>query len=203
MDDISQIGGQKDHCQRADDLGTVCRDHRAQQAEDAERRETEDHFHDFHENVVPAVYSFGGFFNLFSEGDDRKSDQKRHDNDLKHVGLSDGFYEVLGEDPYEHVHHGLPFGRFIGQAVCGEDRIHAFEKIGKGKADHGRNSCRAKIVDDGDSADGSDLADILERYYAGHYGKEHDRTYDELDQIQKDRSERFDVGIGELHIILQ
>jgi hypothetical protein len=33
--------------------------------------------------------------------------------------------------------------------------------------------------------------------------EKHDRTDDKLDQIQKDRSERFNVGIGELHIILQ
>ena len=57
-----------------------------------------------------------------------------------------------------------------------------------------RNGGRAEIIDDGDTADLTDLADIPHGDNTGHDREEDDRSDNELDKIQEDRSEGLDVS---------
>ena len=140
---------------------------------------------------------------LLTGQNDGEADQDGHDDDLEHDGLGHGLNDVGGE----HIDQGLHGRHALSLLKAQSGRLQYREKARKNtsarQADHNGEGRRAEVVDHGPQTDDAHLADITHGNDAVDDGKQHDRHHDKLEQIQKDRAERPDIGFRQVSVTLQ
>lgn len=105
MEQIPQIGDADDDGQRADDGGSVDRDHVAHQAEYTNRGNLDDHHHDLHDDLAHAVDQFRNFFSLFTGSKNARSGKQGDHDDREHIRSHHRLECVAWKNPHDDIHH--------------------------------------------------------------------------------------------------
>ena len=201
---VSDVSNQQHLRERSDDCAAVLRNDRAQQAEDADRRQTQNKLHDLHENLIPQVDAVYGIFCLISKQNNCETDEQRHDDDLQHVGIHNRRKKVGRKHVDENIQRSrLCLLNFISQFRRRKHRKICLEQVRKKQADGRCTGSSKKVINQCDAADRAEPSDIAQGDHACHNGKQYNRSYNKLDQIQENGTERLDVIYRKVRVALQ
>ena len=205
MQDISHIGNADHKCKRADDFRAVYGDDVCHQAEYANRRQLHDHHQHPHDDLVHAVHKLCDLLPLFPGGKDACAKQDRDHDHREHIRLHHRRKQIIREYADDDVHDLRSLFRFIGKLgkLRARQRRESALKAGNKDEADGDGNCRCDhIIHKRFDANAAYAPKVLQRDYAIHDRKQNDRDNEELEQIDVDRPDRFQV-IGRESGILQ
>ena len=196
VEEVPDIGAQQHQAQIAQDLGTIFRHHRQDQAEHADGGEAQDDVHDLHADLCKAVDQRRCGPSLLSGGQDAEAEQQRRHDHLQHGGVGKGGDDVGGEDVHQRVHEAGGLTGLKGDTGGVDDREEALEQVGQEHGQHDGPGSGAGIIHQRFDADGTHLADIAHGDDAGENGEKDDGHHHELQQVQENGAEGLDIADG-------
>ena len=195
---VTNVGHQQHHEQVAQNRGAVLTDHGADQTSHADGRELDNEVHDPQKDLVEALHHLTGHLALLPGQQDAEAQQQRDHNNLQHGGVGQRGNGVGGENGHDGVHQALSGGGLISQSGGGQglEQTGSPGHGGQDQSQQHRESGGTHIIDHGFAAYAAHLAHILHGDDAGSDGEQHDGDHHELQQIQENGAEGFDVGFG-------
>lgn len=135
MQDVSNIGGQQNHSQAADNGSTVFRHHGAQQAEHTDGRKFQNHVDALHKDQIQLFHSGLDGTDLIAQQQQSEPHNQSHNNQLEHIGAGHRSDKVRGKDIHNGIHNGNGSGSFIGKVGGSPHGKHALKKGANAQTD--------------------------------------------------------------------
>ena len=136
----------------------------------------------------------------------RYTEEEGYHYDLHHRHIGQGEHDVLREHVDNLVHNGevwyLNFRCAAASVHMDEGQI-AFRECGDDQSECDGNNGGKHEIEQSPQSQSANLRHVVHRQNTCHDGKQHQRHDDELQQIQEDASQRLDVIVHKVGIVLQ
>ena len=130
---------------------------------------------------------------FFTGQNDAEAEEKSDDNNLQHRRFRHRLNDIRRENIHQSIHEIDRIRRFIFQSAGLQNTERTFKDIGEYETDNYGTGRRRHVEDDSLPADRPHLPDISHRDNAGDNRRQHDGHDDKFDQVQENRTERFDI----------